>query len=418
MTNSYQYSLDPSSKKHICPQCHKKRFVRYIDNESKELLPDEFGKCDRLDECNYHLNPFKAGYGKKEFTPYQRRFKQPKPFKPQQREVFYFDFETFKKTLQGYDENTFVNNLLKYYPLDEVTEVIERYYLGTDLITGAVTFPFIDELNRVNAIQVKGFDEDNHTTSTTFLHSIIERNVKPTPEWLLKYKSQDKKINCLFGSHLLKQYPNAKIGLVEAPKTAIICTLFFKHFEPLKDIIWLAVYNKSSLSFDKIKALQGRFIYVLPDLSKDGGTFKEWETKVKEHQKQLHGAKFKMIDLLERIATQEEKDKGSDIADFLIKLDRSEFITKKTKPYDSYTEEERLLTALNHISNDDFKYLAESLIGKDEVIKEPTLIERMTSFLKDNKPHILEIKDLITCLFIKKQIQYKPNTYNDITLTT
>ncbi|MBS1549446.1 MAG: hypothetical protein JSS94_06220 [Bacteroidetes bacterium] len=416
MNNSYRYTLDPSSKKYICPQCRKKRFVRYIDNESKELLPDEFGKCDRLDECNHHLNPFKAGYGKKEFTPYQRRFKPHKPFKPQQREIFYFDFEAFKKTLQGYDKNTFVNNLLKYYPLDEVEEVIEKYYLGTNLTTGAVTFPFIDEYNRVNAIQVKDFDKDNHTTSTTFLHSIIEKEVKPTPEWLLKYKNQEKKINCLFGSHLLKQYPNAKIGLVEAPKTAVICMLFFKQFEPLKDIIWLAVYNKSSLSFDKIKALQGRFVYVLPDLSKSGGTFKEWETKVKEYQKQLHGTKFQMFDLLERKATQEEKDKGLDIADFLIKLDRTEFITKKTKPYDSYTEEERLLTALNHISNDDFKYLAESLIGKDEVIKEPTLIERMTSFLKDNKPHILEIKDLITCLFIKNLIQYEPESWDNIIL--
>ena len=124
------------------------------------------------------------------------------------------------------------------------------------------------------------------------------------------------------------------------------------------------------------------------------------------------------MEKLRLLDTLEDKDKGLDIADFLIKLDRSEFITKKTKPYDSQTEEERLLTALNHISVNDFKYLAESLIGKDEVIKEPTLIERMTSFLKADKPQPLQIKDLITCLFIKKQIQYKPNTYNDIILTT
>ena len=56
MTN-YKYILDKSSKKFNCPNCNQKRFVKYIDMEVSNYLPDEFGKCDRSDNCNYHKAP-------------------------------------------------------------------------------------------------------------------------------------------------------------------------------------------------------------------------------------------------------------------------------------------------------------------------------------------------------------------------
>lgn len=55
--NNYRYKLDKSSKKHNCPQCGKKRFVKYIDEETGQYLPDHYGRCDREDECNYHNPP-------------------------------------------------------------------------------------------------------------------------------------------------------------------------------------------------------------------------------------------------------------------------------------------------------------------------------------------------------------------------
>lgn len=333
--NNYQYILDRSSKKHNCPECGKKSFVRYIDIETSNYLPSQYGRCDRESKCSYFLNPYKDGYAKEQKKDvlnrsYFSRFSQSGKKKDVSGASYFscfscnpvfFDFETFKATLKDYDKNVFINNLKGFSP-SELSEVVSRYRLGTTK-TGAITFPFIDEHNRVNAIQVKQFGKDNHTTGTTFLHSIIEKHCKdgnkPLPQWLEDYSKQDKKINCLFGSHLLPKYPTATVAIVEAPKTAIYCHLYLKDFAPLKDVIWLAVYNKSSFSIDKIKALKGRTVYVFPDLSKDGGTFAEWQQKANEYEKQLSGTRFIFFDLLEKIATDSEKANGLDIADYLQK---------------------------------------------------------------------------------------------------
>lgn len=332
MNTEYRYILEKGSKKYICPNCGKKRFVRYIDIESNTYLPEQYGRCDREANCpqQEYNNPYKNGYGKKDITiPNQKRI----VVKPQPEPV-YFDIDTFKLTLkpEHYTNNTFIQNLFYrvQYPFEvnEVTKVIQLYRLGTvanGYRAGAITFPFIDTKGNVRAVQVKQFDETNHTTGTDFLHSIIEkhhtRNKKPLPEWLERYIQQDKRVTCLFGDHLLNKYPNNPIALVEAPKTAVYCSLYFGLPETPESFIWLAVYNKSSLSFDKLKVLQGRFVYVFPDLSKEGSTFKEWESKAKEYEKRLHGTKFIFSDLLEQFAPEADKIEGKDIADYLITQD-------------------------------------------------------------------------------------------------
>ena len=57
---AFLYSLDKSSKKHICPNCNQKTFVLYISTESGEYLPTDFGRCDREQNCNYHKAPPKG----------------------------------------------------------------------------------------------------------------------------------------------------------------------------------------------------------------------------------------------------------------------------------------------------------------------------------------------------------------------
>jgi hypothetical protein len=379
MNTKIQYILEKGSKKNCCPECGKMRFVRYIDSDTGQYIPGQYGRCDRENNCTYHLNPYSDGYAKAMREQKQgiksewQHKKKPIPAKPktQTEKPIFFDFPTFKKTLQAerYEKNTFIQNLLcrVQYPfeIDDITKVIELYRLGTvenGYRSGAVTFPFIDVNGNVRTIQAKQFDEKNNTTSTDFLHSIIEkyyqRNQKPLPEWLELYIGQEKRVSCLFGEHLLSMYPNNPIALVEAPKTAIYGTLYFGFPNNNDNLIWLAVYNKSSFSFDKLKVLKGRKVFVFPDLSNNGCTFKEWESKANDFEKRLPGTKFIFSDLLERAAPEQDKMEGMDIADYLInqdwrnfrkteicekceKCERPEkhlFLSKLLKPYRKHTE--------------------------------------------------------------------------------
>ncbi|MBK7183967.1 MAG: hypothetical protein IPH89_14180 [Bacteroidetes bacterium] len=299
-----------------------------------------------------------------------------------------FDFETFKQTLQPerYEKNTFIQNLFYRvqfpFEVDEVTKVIQLYRLGTvanGYRAGANTFPFIDIKGNVRAVQVKQFDEQNHTTGTDFLHSIIEkhhtRNNKPLPEWLEAYTKQDKRISCLFGEHLLSKYQNAVVFLFEAPKTAIYSTLYFGVPEN-SNIVCLAVYNKSSFSFDKLKVLQGRFVYVFPDLSKDGNTFKEWETKAKEYESRLPGTRFIFSDLLEQLAPEQDKSEGYDIADYLIKQDWRLFRKRNIQEQPPQPEPEKVtgVTKVTHQQNIIFSHvepLPKVEVFKTERIEQP-----------------------------------------------
>ena len=356
MDNEYRYIFEKGSRKHICPECGKKRFVRYIDTKTGEYLPEQYGRCDREANCGYHLNPYQDGYSKMIWgkengnsTVIPIRWKPPSTRKAPQPPVkpVYFDFEAFKRTLrpEHYENNIFIQNLFSrvQFPFDpaDVTRVVELYRLGTipsGYRAGAISFPFIDISGNVRAVQVKQFDETNHTTGTDFLHSILMKYYKEAgkvpPEWLDKYMNQDKKVSCLFGEHLLNEFPSNRIALVEAPKTAVYGTLYFGLPETPDQYLWLAVYNKSSFSLDKVKPLQGRFVDVFPDLSKDGGTFREWETKAKEFERQLPGTQFKLFDFLEHEAPEIDREHGLDIADYLIKQDwrafRSRDIKKET----------------------------------------------------------------------------------------
>jgi len=394
--------LEEGSKKHFCHVCHKKTLVRYIVAKTGEYLPEQYGRCDRESKCSYHLNPYSDGYAKMIWEQQQgNRSEFSTSWKPQRKKAIpqptsqpvFFDFDTFRQTLRGYDINAFIQNLLTNIPFpfeaDEVAKVIQLYRLGTVVSgyrTGAITFPFIDIAGNVRAVQVKQFDEQNHTTGTDFLHSIIEkhhiRNNKPLPEWLGEYTKQDKRISCLFGEHLLSKYPNNPIALVEAPKTAVYGTLYFGLPETPGGLIWLAVYNKSSFSFDKLKVLQGRFVYVFPDLSKDGSTFKEWESKAKEYEHRLPGTRFIFSDLLEQLAPEQDKNKGNDIADFLIKQDWRVFRKQNIQEQPPKPEPEKVtgVAKVAHQQNIVFSHVAQS--PKVEILKTEQ-IEQVPSWGND-----------------------------------
>lgn len=331
MQNEYRYQLDKGSKKHYCPECGKRKLVRYVDNQTGEYLPQQYGRCDRESKCSYHLNPYADGYNRNISGAVIKHY--PKTIRPlKTKEIYYIPQEVLNSTLQGYETNCFIQNLLNNapYPFDreDVEKVIAQYYIGSIMegyCKGATTFPFIDRNNNVRAIQTKLFDKNNHTIKTSFLHSIFAykyRQLDQTlPTWLRQYESNDLKVSCLFGEHLLNKYPNNPIALVEAPKTAIYGTLYFGFPRAPTNLIWLAVYNLSSLNADKCKALENRSVFLFPDLSTGSKAFLLWTNRAKELSLKIKETRFVVSDFLEQFATESDKAKGLDLADYLIQQD-------------------------------------------------------------------------------------------------
>jgi len=293
----YRYEFDKSSKKFICPSCGKKSFVKYVETGTKNYLSDEFGICDRVDKCGYHKTPAKQNDN---WTP-------PPPPKPKMKPVFYPN-RILDETLNK-PGSTFIQNL--NFDKERISQVIELYKVGS--YNGCTTFPFIDINKNIRTIQAKKFDNQNHTTKTSFIHSMIKEN------WINSYNKNESKVSCLFGEHLLKEFPNNIIGLVEAPKTVIYATCHFglPHFQ--NNFLWLAVYNLSSLKYDKVKVLTGRKIVLFPDTSKNGKAFNDWYNKAEQFNQLMKSAYFITSEFLEKYATPEQKVKGYDLADYLTK---------------------------------------------------------------------------------------------------
>jgi hypothetical protein len=125
---------------------------------------------------------------------------------------------------------------------------------------------------------------------------------------------------CFFGEHLLSEYPDAIIGIVESEKTAIIASLF------MPDIVWIATGGNSGCKwreYSVYKVLGNRSIILFPDFGffnkKTGKTcFDEWTERANHIQERLK-CSIKVNRLLEDNLPMEERVNDFDLADMLIK---------------------------------------------------------------------------------------------------
>ena len=101
------------------------------------------------------------------------------------------------------------------------------------------------------------------------------RNKMAHPGWIYNQDGCRQKLNPnehtilkpLFGSHLLKRYPNATVNVVESEKTAIIMA---NYYGCLESQLWLACGGLKFLQLESMQPLidQGRRVWLWPD--KDG----------------------------------------------------------------------------------------------------------------------------------------------------
>ncbi|MDD4033515.1 MAG: DUF6371 domain-containing protein, partial [Bacteroidales bacterium] len=141
----------------------------------------------------------------------------------------------------------------------------------------------------------------------TWVHSILKQSGDPK----LRLPDRWELTQCLFGEHLLRQYPLKHVALVESEKTAVICSSFWPEY------IWLATGGKSQLN-DRLQVLRGRKVVAFPDV--DG--FFEWKEKLSR----VPEVEIVVSDVLEKHATVEDRACHVDIADLLIRQHRKEHI--------------------------------------------------------------------------------------------
>lgn len=327
--HKYQLELYHGIKsRYTCPQCGKRgEFTRYIDTQTGNYLSDIVGKCNRVDHCGYHYTPkqyFKDNPEIKCNTLLQSNFTktqysigvQPVTYCNTQKSVTpvtvllqpsFIDTSIFQSSLTGYDRNIFTLFLTGLFGTETTNEVIKRYRIGTSKHwQGATIFYQIDIDQNIRAGKIMLYDQSGHRVKEPFNYVTWVHKVLKIDNYSLQ--------QALFGEHLLKGN-TLPIAIVESEKTAIISSVYLPQF------LWLACGQLQGLSVDKCKVLSGRTVILFPDLK----GFEKWQQKAKELQSLLPDVRFAVSDYLEKNASEADRQKGLDIADYLIKFEVKDF---------------------------------------------------------------------------------------------
>lgn len=169
-----------------------------------------------------------------------------------------------------------------------------------------------------NGHRVKDKDEQgNKVFAADWHHAWARRNnLFDVTKWSTSGRA-------LFGEHLLKRYPNAKVNIVESEKTALIMATYYGDME---HNLWLACGGLKFLKMDMMQPLvdQQRTIWLWPD--KDGAEeWKAWRetfnyqechiyTEFFKHcWREADGPKADIADIALRMLCNGEKPRPSEI---------------------------------------------------------------------------------------------------------
>lgn len=357
---SYKYSLDRSSKKFNCPNCNKKTFVKYTDTESGNYLDDDFGRCDREQNCNYHKAPPKGKRyylinvlslkdisdkaikivdlnGFIEVVPKSQILEQSNNvcwisewfLKNSKIQYITNEFKYYYSNVVGvvnsikteiqqpqikqsfhslelldsmYNEHPKIDNLTeflsRYFSKDEVAKAKQSYFItGTNYFwNNSTVFWRIDNKERIHSGKIINYDR------------YTGKRIKE-PEnrisWIhTAVKQKDTNINyCLFGLHRINEDYQKTVAIVESEKTAIIMSILLPQY------IWIATGGKGMFKHEMIQSVKKRNIVAFPDK----GEYFTWLNKATVFNG--YGFKIAVSDLIENTLSEN----GFDLADYYLK---------------------------------------------------------------------------------------------------
>ncbi len=317
----HRYILMPykgMSSRVECPNCGKKEFVQYIDSESNEVLDSTCGRCNREVECGYHYPPkdyFKdhptKEYGSVSYR-YDRydRTKVIRPTStPKHYDAIRYDVmaQSVNDTLSGDTTSTFTEWLkMQTDTTTQWEQVISSYHLGAtsnnEVIFWQVDYSGVVRTGQILSHKVVEGCNDckrNHQYMN-WVHSKMIKEGSISDNFSMS--------QCLYGEHLLGEDPNKVVALVEGQKSAILGAIANPQW------VWTATCGKQGLKPDRLQALKGRSVIVIPDLD----AHSDWSIKLPDLAKQV-GFRYSIYEGLTKIASEDDFAHKRDIADYLLR---------------------------------------------------------------------------------------------------
>ena len=322
--NKHRFTLEKYDRtkrnRYTCPGCgHKKEFTRYFDILGCFQFPENVGKCNRINNCGYHYTPsmfFKDNpealkeLMNEEDTSIIHYFPKTKLFSSatsinilQSGKPSYVDKEIMKISCdtRWYTQNNLFRFLSSKLDIEEVSQLFQEYHIGTSKKWngGATVFWQVSMNEEIRAGKIMLYNPDNgHRVKEGYnriawVHS--ELNIE-------NYKLEQ----CFFGEHLLKQYPDKPVAIVESEKSALIAAAYMKNF------IWLASGGINGCLNMRYPVLRGRRICLFPD-SKAYDSWYTFHIRLKSENFVIT-----ISDILEKNISKEQWDSGVDIADILL----------------------------------------------------------------------------------------------------
>ncbi len=294
--------------RHTCPACGRKRcFTLYVDGNGVPLA-ENVGRCDHESGCGYHYTPKEWFRDHPEADSKDWRTEEPLWLKKalereKQRRLCLIPLEVVERSVRPDIVSSFVEFLFHLFDDVTVVKLVTEYQLGVTKARDVIFF-LIDVEGRCRTGKIMKYNpktghriKDERTKGQiNWVHSLMKRSGALPEDWELT--------QCLFGEHLLSRHPDKPVALVESEKTAVICSAMMPEY------VWIATGGKSQFN-ERLNVLQGRNIVAFPDV--DG--YETWVQKAVA----LPHLSIKISDILQKNATEEERELHIDIADWLIK---------------------------------------------------------------------------------------------------
>ena len=297
------------------------------------MISEIVGRCDREINCGYHFSP--KMYFKNECVTYTPLLTS--NYKQEKKETTFHDKVDLNQSLKSNVNNNFIEYLKSIFPTDKVENVIKIYNVGTATFwNNATIFWQIDNLKKIRSGKMIVYSKNGKRSKIiNWMHSYLIKN-KKIREFNLS--------QCFFGLHLVNENSNA-IAIVESEKTACIMSILFDKY------IWLAAGSLNGLNEKKLNPIKDRKIILYPDLGASNlneTPYIQWKKKSDYFSKK--GYNISTSNLLETKATEEQKIKGYDIADYFLQINKERIIIRNSKSENL----DKLLKQNNHL-----KYLIE-----------------------------------------------------------